>query len=90
METTLTFGQQITVLHKLVRTCEFVNYQHHKKWEVVTTTPKLVMVIGKRTLYNGITHFDGEDGTWFEFKEPVNAYLVVENMKNKPFYIEAL
>ena len=86
----LSFGQHITVTHKLKRDCELRHREYYKKWNVLEMKPKTVIVIGKRTLHNGITHFDHEDGTWFEYKEVVHAYLVVEKMNTKPFYIEYL
>lgn len=57
-----------------------------RKWNVKPCEPKKVMVIGKRVLCNG-TVYREENCNMFDPAENVYALLVVENLRNKPFYI---
>lgn len=48
------------------------------------------VVIGKRTLANGIVHWGSYDeSTYFEAKERLEAYLVAFDMRRKPFLVLA-
>jgi hypothetical protein len=81
------FGQKITVTQKFVRKSIAINgAATNKQWEVQEIKEKEALIIGKRTLFNGITHWE-DNYCWFEFKKPMQALLVVENMNKKPFFI---
>ena len=55
--------------------------------EAPLATPRIVMIIGKRSLANGVAESDDEAPSWFERTGTVEALLVVENMRRKPFYV---
>lgn len=76
------FGQKIIVSHKLIRTRE----KDRKQWVERKIKPKQVMVIGKRTLRNGFIDYT-EEYIAFSGTESFSAFLVVENMREKPFYV---
>ena len=90
------FGDKILITHKLVRKQKQATYQRTgyartvtlKVWEE-KPTHKLteVIVIGKRTLWNGERWFEEDGGYQFNPKEKLTAYLVVEKMSRKPYYI---
>ncbi len=78
------FKTVISVSSKLVR----VRDGNLKVWKSVPIKPKKdVTIIGVRTLSNGELYNWGDH--WeYAHKESIKAWLVVENMRSKPFYIE--
>ena len=89
-------GQKIRIDYKLVRVEQFKKSEEghpisvrHKKWVAKELVSRIdVIVIGKRTLWNGTTFYDSGI-CLFEPKDKFPAYLVVEAMHKKPFYIHA-
>jgi hypothetical protein len=57
-----------------------------RNWETKMTVQKKVMIIGKRTLWNGYI-YRKENCNIFVPLEQLTALLVVENLKSNPFYI---
>jgi hypothetical protein len=80
------FGQVIYVEHKLVRISVPKNWRD-RKWIAQRTKEKEVHVIGFRSLKNGYVDGDRTDGFFFIAKENINALLVTENLRTKPFYV---
>lgn len=91
-------GDRITVSKRLYRRSKeipgintvgkYVPPHTEKYWVSDTMKEKEVMIIGKRTLRNGIVEYHTDIGNIFESKSVVHAYLVVKDMNSKPFYIE--
>lgn len=93
------FLTKITVNHKLIRKTNYrfkketdIQKTRFKEWESKELKkPIEVTIIGKRNLYNGISWFealDGDSGVYlFEPKECIKAYLVVQGISRKPFYV---
>jgi hypothetical protein len=46
-----------------------------------------VFIIGIRILANGYVEGDREEGFFFTKKENIKVYLVVKDLRTKPFYI---
>lgn len=83
MKEEIKLGQTIVVDHFLIR--EYKGYS--RNWVKRIRTPKEVIVVGVRNLHNGKVEY--EDGIkFFVSMEKFKALLVVENLKNKPFYVK--
>jgi len=84
-------GQIIETKSHLIRKGKFVNGETHKQLKTWVEYPfreaKTVMVIGVRNLQNGYNNYLYEIGSVFNYEQTVKALLVVENLRNKPFYI---
>jgi len=80
-------GQKITIDHKLKRVVKPHPKPLHdnKFWEKEKIKPKECILIGVRTLSNGVS--DYSEGTYYEPKEYFKAYLVVESLNRKPFFV---
>ena len=73
------FGTYITVDHKLKR---YKPTAAKREWFKEEIKPVSVMVIGQRTLSNGTLHHESyDDDSYFQ------AYLVVQDIKHKPFLV---
>ena len=89
------FGDMILVTAKLVRATKprEVNGQrsygfgHYAYWLTREIDPKRVLMIGRRTLFNGDVVFYHDEGHQFTQKESVPAILVVASERTKPFYV---
>jgi len=94
----LKFGDKLLITNKLVR--KERNQRVEKPYPRTITLkvwedkPMLklteVIVIGKRTLWNGERWYEGDAGYLFNPTEKLSAYLVVEKMHIKPYYISAV
>jgi len=82
-------GEWITVDHKLKRVKTLTSGRWTSGRWVKSDLPQPVkaMFLGKRTLANGTIDNYVEDGSSFNRKESVPAWLVVMNTRNKPFYV---
>lgn len=94
----LKFGDRILITNKLVRkqkqgTYQRTGYPRNVTLKVWDQQPLMklteVLVIGKRTLWNGEKWWEEEAGYQFNPKEKVSAYLVAEKMSRKPYYVSA-
>lgn len=86
----LAFGVRVIVTQKLVRKEKTVPGQHcwTKKWERISfMKPQTGILIGFRTLANGIMRPCGEDGMLFTPQEYINVALVVLNERMNPIYV---
>lgn len=81
------FGQRIVVESKLKRVRLGYGRNTEKIWISVETEIKEVIVIGIRTLSNGINYYS-DGGTFYEPREFFKAALVVESLSRNPFYIK--
>lgn len=84
----MTLGQKIIIDHKLKRVVKPYDKPRHesKIWEKQKTETKECILIGIRTLSNGVS--DYSDGyCTYEPKEYLKAYLVVESINRKPFFV---
>ncbi len=94
MKTKPTLGQEILINRKFIRTARIENNktgypQHVREWvETELKVQRNVIVIGQRTLSDGLVHYE-EEGLHFEPKSYVRALLVVGKMNEKPFYVPA-
>lgn len=59
------------------------NWTEHK-----LNKPTAGIIIGKRTLKNGQTHYDEDFGYYFEAKEHFIAYLIAFDMYRKPIFVK--
>lgn len=84
------FGKRIIVDHKLVRK---YGEKSAKFWAKENLSTQFeVMIIGQRTLSDGVYHTSGyaEDyESYYEAKSYFKALLVVADMKTNPFYVIA-
>ncbi len=89
-------GEKIIVSKFLFRnrTCRQIKdsslYEVYKHWDECTFSGnqlKEVYVIGIRYLSNGIAHNNKEE-SFFEPTERFKAFLVVESLYTKPFYVK--
>lgn len=87
MNNTFEFGQKINIKHRLERV------EHHmrgskfsKIWKDVDYEAE-VIVIGQRTLFDGEVWWEQDAGRIFTPKSHIRALLVVENMRENPFYV---
>tara|TARA_R110000796_G_scaffold179592_2_gene296167 strand:+ start:1102 stop:1398 length:297 start_codon:yes stop_codon:yes gene_type:complete len=85
------FGYTFKIHGELKRVTQYVHEDRNKSWEKIRYTnsgTKEVIIIGKRTLTNGTTHYEDYENVYSP-SSLVSAYLVQEigNMKNNPFYI---
>lgn len=83
MKEEIRLGQFLVVDHFLSRT----RIDRGRFWQIIPSFPKEVIVVGVRTLHNGKVVVE-DDCKYFESKEKFKALLVVENLKNKPFYVK--
>jgi hypothetical protein len=78
------FGEPVCILAKLVRE---VGDGHRKTWNRYRLPETLNgMIIGERTLSNGYRSYE-EWGVQYDPAEYFKAYLVVTDMRSKPFYV---
>lgn len=83
------FGEKIKITSKLRRKEEYQGRKINTKTWAETAIPETeVMVIGRRTLSNGITEWIEEGGNFYTPKEYFKALLVVKDMNTNPFYIK--
>jgi len=77
-------GDKCIVNNKLVRYCIEPD---KREWVPKEITFKAVIIIGVRTLRNGIVLYQyGDEQNLFEVTSTIKAYLVVEDLNKKPFY----
>lgn len=93
---TYRLGQKITCSIMYKRVSEYRNHPtdelawkiHWKVWIQKAIKKQKVMVIGIRTLSNGVSHWNGDgEGVSYEAKEFFKALLVVRTINSKPFLI---
>lgn len=90
---TFKLGQRIIIEHRLKRIETIVPQENGSKkrirsWLPIQTSATEVMIVGRRTLYNGET-FHAGDGVWlFDPKEHFEGLLVVESINKKPFLFD--
>jgi len=83
------FGDKIIVNHRLRRKSSYgMTRETSKYWEEEKLTPIEAIVIGRRTLSNGISEWNGEIGIIYFPSKYFKAILVVTDMKNNPFYVK--
>lgn len=83
MKEEIKLGQTIVVDHFLIRDKK----GYLRNWVKRMRTPKEVTVVGVRTLHNGRVEIE-DRVKFFVSMENFKALLVVENLKNKPFYVK--
>lgn len=67
---------------------EFGRSEAWKVWQTFSSIQtKEGIIIGKRTLSNGINHWDPDAGNMYESKDFFPAYLVAYDMKQKPVLV---
>ena len=87
-------GQKVIITQVLKRTIEYrkeneTDYRstRHKFWKVTDLKkPREVMIVGVRTLSNGITQYDSEAGNMYDPKDYFKALLVTGTLREKPFF----
>jgi hypothetical protein len=88
-------GQRVSFTHPLQRRYQFMEGDRYgrKEW-VPQTDYKGVpesgagIIIGKRTLANGVNHYNGYDEPiTFHPKETFTAYLVAFDLRRKPVHV---
>jgi len=78
-------GTKIKTSHILIRKR---GERNKRFWSPVPCAETEVMVIGQRTLSNGAVGAEEDyGGAYFIGEEYFQAYLVVADMRSKPFYI---
>jgi hypothetical protein len=86
-------GDRIVIAHRLkriTRTEKTEDWPFQKiirEWVIVPTSNKEVMVVGKRTLCNGIV-LDEDSVRFLNPKEYFDAFLVVDSLNRKPFLFD--
>lgn len=85
-------GDKITVTSKLKRVTEYrtiSEFGHKKRWKLWKSVPLKhpieAIVVGIRTVSNGITDYDMDVGYSYDPKEHFQALLVVSRLSEKPF-----
>lgn len=99
-ELTLQLGDRVLFFSNLERVQETVTnppeswkkYRQEKKWKNTPLSPGwnqslTGIVIGIRTLQNGILHWDNEAGNLFDPQEYFQAYLISYNLHRKPVFV---
>ena len=86
MKNTLKVGQTIQTTHRLERKSIGKGWRN-RIWESCPIKEITVYIIGIRTLANGYVEGESDEGFYFDVQETIKAYLVVENLYRKPFYI---
>jgi hypothetical protein len=87
------FGQKVTVREKYTRKQETRTDNpggYPKTWKVWKRAPfhaQGCVFLGVRTLKNGIRHFDGEEGYYFQAKEHIKAALVSPGPRSAPILV---
>jgi hypothetical protein len=86
-----TLGQPVTFSQTLVRrwvdTDTPFGGDHPKRW-VAIENPGAGIIIGRRTLSNGVnTGLYSDDGIRYKATEHFAAYLVVETLNSKPVHV---
>jgi len=76
------FGEHITVTQKYVR----YRSGPKKYWALETIPETSCLLIGVRTLQDGLRHWNYEEGYSFQPTKHFRAILVVESPKKNPFY----
>lgn len=78
------FGEAVRVKGRLSR-----GYREgRKEWvDLPGLSPRVALVIGVRTLSNGTVHYWSDDGTEYRPDKHFKAFLVVEDLKSKPYYV---
>lgn len=86
MMTEFKLGEQVQYTHRLFR--------HHRDgrriWDTIpiATPPVKGIIVGKRTLYDGkVDYGNWEEPTTFTAENHFEVYLVVTNIRQKPFPI---
>lgn len=82
-------GERVTITQKLHRSTRDRLQPHTllKLWEPAElAAPQSGIIVGKRTLVNGYITFE-EYGTRFTPEQYFPAYLVAQNMRDKPVYV---
>jgi hypothetical protein len=88
MASDLKFGDVVIITHKLKRTDEQRCSDWWKVWVVRKfKVPKTGILIGLRTLANGITYYEEDSGRLFVPKEYVRAALVALSIRTKPVLV---
>lgn len=81
------FGQKIYIKNRLKRVEKHLHGSYYTKtWEDINYISE-VIVIGQRTLSNGLVWWEQDAGKLFTPKAYIHALLVVENIRENPFYV---
>lgn len=84
-------GMEILITSKLVRKHEWNGNQSFKFWRNQPFYKKQQgILVGKRTIYNGVNHYVGDGIISFEQKESISAFLVTTSLNTKPFYSDSI
>jgi hypothetical protein len=82
----VTFTQTLSRVWATVAPSDFTG-PHPKKW-VPIPNPGAGIIIGRRTLSNGVnTGLYSDDGISYKATEHFTAYLVVETLNSKPVHV---